>query len=501
MATGRTWIGRAAAVIASAVVAAALVVATPVRRVLTSQASSSARDSERELAWFRRAWASLSLRRAKQLPTSAPAGNDAREMPWDAYQNHPGYGVTVERVVSVFGQAEGGWPREQCDLFDDLIEGDGHLRSLFEQRSQAVAGKPYVIQAGGGSDEDKLAARVLEAAMRKLPLIPFFEHQLSCNRYGWGATEIDWGLLEFEGRTWAVPIGFTNVPARRFRIDPHSNTLRLLTAEHPSVGEELRAGKWIITQRPGPLARAALMRTATWTTCYKRFGTRDWVIYSHKFGLPLVLVSYEDGGPPAGNATDDPTRIVLQEIVRNVGSDGGAVVPDGVKVEIKEADRSGDASKTHGALIAYCNSENSKLVNGSTLANDNAGSGGASYALGEVHASVRWDNVQYDAALLEESVRTQIAAAFVHFNRMGAAAPLLKMQVVRDLTPMVRAKVTSIYVNELGGEASRTQLSEELGYRAPLDASDRLPGKPAPAPAGGGGGDAADDEDQMKEAA
>lgn len=474
----RSFARRAGAAVVTAAVTLALMLASPVRRL--AQASAASRSDERQQNWYRRLFNALSLQRPRPLGTTAPTGSDAREMPWDV-QGHPGYGVTVERVVAIFGLAEGGYPREQCDLFDDLVEGDCHLRSLFEQRSQAVAGKPHVIQAGGGDDEDKAAARALAFAMSKLPLIPFFEHQLTANKYGWGATEIDWGLLEFEGRTWVVPVWLANVPARRFRIDVPTNTLRLVTAKEPIKGEELRPGKWCITQRPGPLARAGLMRSATFPTCYKRFGTRDWVIYANKFGLPLVLVSYEDDGAPG--AVDDPSRQVGLEIVANIGSDGGAVVPKGVTVDIKEAGRGADASKTHGGLISYCNAENSKLINGSTLANDNAGSGGASYALGEVHASVRWDNVQYDAALLEESFRTQIGAAFVAFNQLAAAAPILRVQVVRDLTPLVRAQVTDIYVNKLGGKASRTQLSEELGYRAPLDDEDELAGAAAPDPA------------------
>lgn len=475
---------RARAGALAALAAIALVISAPVRRLVEG---SGARRANEEAAaagrWYRKLWSALSMQRPRPLGATAPSGTDAREMPWDQIQGHPGYGVTIERVISTFGQAECGHPREQCDLFDDLIEGDCHLRSQFEQRSQAVAGKPYVIQAGGPTEEDKRAARALAFALSRLPLIQFFEHQLTANKYGWGATEIDWGLLEFEGRTWVVPVWLANVPARRFKIDVVTNTLRLLTAARPSDGEELRPGKWVITRRPGPLARAGLMRSATFPTCYKRFGTRDWVIYANKFGLPLVLVSYDDDGGGGPKATADAaSREVGQEIVRNIGSDGGAVVPSGIKVDIKEAGRGADASRTHGGLIAYCNAENSKLVTGSTLANDNSQSGQGSYSQAEVHNSVRWDNVQYDASALEESVRTQLSAAFVAFNGLAAAAPLLRMQVVRDLTPLVRAQVTAIYVNELGGDASKTQLAEELGYRAPLDEGDKLKGKIASAP-------------------
>jgi len=427
-------------------------------------------------------WASL--RRQNPLSPEPPTGTQARELPWGEFQDHPGFGVTVERIVSIFRQAEVGYPQAQCDLFDDLIEGDCHLRNLFEQRSQAVAGKPYVIQAGGGAALDEQAARVLRAALNKLPLIEFFEHQLSCNRYGWAATEIDWGVVEAEGRRWVVPVALTNVPARRFRIHPDSGELLLLTATSPQ-GEPLIPGKWVVTCRPGPLARAALMRTAAFPATYKRFANRDWVIYSHKFGLPLTLAKYGDENTPAGDATGDPTRVVGQEIIPTLGNDGGAVVPRSVGVEVVEAGRNADASGTHGALIGQQNREMSKLVNGSTLANDNADSGGASYALGAVHDSVRWDNVQYDAERLRESTRLQVSVPFLVYNSLAgrAEAPLLSLQIAQDVTPKTRVEVADAYVNKLGGKLSRAQLGQDLGFREPLNEADTLAGAPKPEPA------------------
>jgi phage gp29-like protein len=463
--------------IAAGAAALWLAVSAPVRRVI-----APARGSATPTPWHRRAWALMSMQRARALGETAPTGQQARELPYDNVQNHPGYGYTVERVIALYGLAEAGYPREQCDLFDDLIEGNCHARSIFEQRDQAVAGKPFVVQAGDDSDEGRAAAEALKTALSRLQMIPFFTHQLGgANRYGWGATEIDWGIFEHGGRTWVVPVWLANVPARRFVVDVTTNSLRLITKDLPSKGEELIPGKWVVTRRPGPLARAGLMRTATFALGYIRFGTRDWVIFSHKFGLPLVVAQYDDQGDDNGT-TDDGTRQVLQDVVKNVGQDGGAVLPKSASVTLHAAG-AGDASKTQGSLIAYCNAELSKLVLGATLTADNAGSGGASYALGEVHASVRWDNITFDAALVEESFRTQLGAAFVRFNGLACAAPLLRIQVVRDLTPKVRAEVTKVFVNDLGGKASHTQLAEELGYRAPIDDEDQLPGAKTPAAA------------------
>lgn len=467
----RSLVRRAGAAIVAVLAAAWMAASSPVRRLIGGRA----RGGSRLTVW--------SMKRPSALGSRAPNGSQARVMPGDNVQCHPGYDVTVERVISIFGMAEVGYPREQCDLFDDLVEGNCHARSLFVQRAQAVAGKPWVVQPGDAGDEAVQAARAFSFALRRLRMMDFFTHQLSANKYGFAATEVDWGLCDFEGRTWVVPVWLANVGARRFLIDVANNELRLITAAAPARGEDLIPGKWVVTTLPGPLARAGLMRSGTAPLCYIRWGVTDWVVYCHKFGLPLVLAKYGGSEEETENdgTTDDATRKVLEDIVRNFGQDGGGVVSKSVDVDIKDAN-GGDATKMQGALVAYCNSEISKLVNGSTLANDNAGSGGASYALGEVHASVRWDNIQADAARLEEAVLTQLAGPFVRFNRITCAAPVLRIQVVRDLTPKVRAEVTDIYVNKLGGKASATQMAEELGYRDPLDDGDVLPG-PQAAPA------------------
>lgn len=417
------------------------------------------------------------LTRPRMLPDRAPTGIDAREIShYDGLVDHPGYAVTPAGIMSAFREAERGYPARQCDMIDDLVENDGHLRNLLEQREQAVAGKPWVVQAGGVDVDDELAARVLGEALRRLPMLQVFQHLLTVNRYGWAAVEIDWGVVMIDGRPWIVPTWLAPVPARRFRISmsPASggsvDELRLFADLSRPEGDPLRPGKWIVLRRAGTwIARAGLMRTAAWYAMAKRFGFRDWIIFSQRFGLPLVLSKYDA-------ESDDGARDTAEEIVRKIGSDGGAVIPKEIEVELVEAVKGGTNEKTHGGLIAHCNAEMSKLVNGSTLANDNAGSGGASYALGEVHAGTRWDSIVFDAELLQEAIRTQLAAPFVAFNALRASAPLTKIQVVRDLDPKVRAEIAVRLKNQLGIDVSISQMRQELGFREPQGDADAAPG-------------------------
>ncbi len=427
----------------------------------------------------------LSLKRPRPMPGSAPSGQDARDMRWyDGWTDHPGYAVTPQGILAAYRDAEAGRPQRQCDLFDDLIENDAHLRNLFEQREQAVAGKPWVIQADGTDGDSELAARVLGEALRRLPMIEVFQHLLAFNRYGYAGVEIDWGLMVFDGATYVVPVWIAPVPARRFRIVTGFSTssggideLRLYADVTRPDGDELKPTKWIVLRRSGTwVARAGLMRTASWPAMAKRLGFRDALIFSQRFGLPLPIATYDE-------STDDQAKDIAETIVRKIGSDGGAVVPKEIKLELLSGVQ-GDNQKVHSGLISHCNREMSKLINGSTLANDNADSGGASYALGEVHDSVRWDGVVFDAERLQEGFRTQAFAPFMHFNNLRGAPPLLKMQVVRELDPKIRAEIAVQLKNELGIEVSIKQLRQELGFREPAGDGDKAPGGPKPAAPG-----------------
>lgn len=439
-----------------------------------------------------RLWASLrsffvedagraSLTRPLALPADAPFGQQARNSKRSAWQDHPGYGVNPQRVIALFREAEAGSPAAQCDLFDDVIERDSTLRSLLEQRELAVAGKPHMIQAGGPGDVEALAAAVLSEAHEDLDTITMLRHQLGAARYGWAATEVDWDLRVINGREWVVPVHLANVPARRFRVDVDTNELRLVTDAQPQ-GEALRTGKWLVSRRPGPLARAGLMRTAIWPSIWKSFSARDWLVYAEMFGVPLVQAIYDDTGAMGGEAADAEARLVAEEIVRRIGSSGGATTPKSVEVKVHET-RGADNSGTHGSLIALANAEMAKLINGATLTSDNAGSGGASYALGAVHASTRYDLVVADAGLLEEAWRRHVARPFMVYNGLTGRAPRLGLQIAPEVAPKTFLECADLAANKLRLPLSASQIRRNTGLREPIDSADEVTGTPDPAPA------------------
>src|SRR5262249_1076823 len=159
---------------------------------------------------------------------------------------HPGYGLSPQRILRIYRDAEFGYVWPQCDLFDDVIERDGHLRSQDAMVIDGVAGKPWIVQAGGDDAASIEAAQMPEQALRRVPNMgENMEHLLTSRAYGWAATEIQWDVTP-DG-TFA-PIWFENVAHRRFIFGDGGREPRIVLRDQWD-GIPLEPGRWIFSRR------------------------------------------------------------------------------------------------------------------------------------------------------------------------------------------------------------------------------------------------------------
>jgi phage gp29-like protein len=424
----------------------------------------------------------LSLERPRPLPPRAPAGRVSRDLQFFDHSGlwHPEEGVTPERIRVAFRQAERGYPEMQVRLCRGLREGDAHARSLWEKRNAAVASKPTVFQPGEQTASAQNGARVFEIAMRRLDIRRTLGHLLECVHDGYSAAEIEWGTIRVDGSLWIVPVDLVLVQPERFRIGSvgmmgpdgasvRIDELRILADLKRPQGDDLDPGKWVFLRYGnGPLARAGQSRTAAPLLMGKRYGFRDWLILSQRYGIPMPIAKYKE-------SVEEWAKEVCRMIIENLGSDGGAVVPEGVELEIVrglEVDKA-----LQGPLIEYCNRELSKLVNGSTDATD--GSQGGSYARAAVHGEVRFESVRDDASALHTAIDLMIATPFAVWNGVSAP-PLMRQQIARDFSPQSLVALADGMTNKLGVKVSKQQLFEETGLRPPLNDDDATPGAPTP---------------------
>lgn len=391
--------------------------------------------------------------------------------PWpsvDRSSARPGYKLTPERVWSALRQAEMGYPATQIQMVEDVIESDGHLRGLYISRMTSVAYRPVILQPGDARPASVTAAEILGQAMVKANYHDLAWQSMDAVFQGFAPTEMQWGIDDETGAI--VPKWFSAVPLNRFRFD--TNDYPLITSATNPVGDPLLPGGWVYARRPHRrVVRAGLMRTAIWWALFKRMSMRDWMVFAEKFGIPLVLGFYEE-------RASEQSRKALEEAIIDIGTDGAAILSEATRIVVESgaAVRGGDVSSLHPAVIAMCNAEMSKLINGSTLSVETGGPG--SFALGKVHENRSNNLSATDAFWLEMVLRSSISQPFLVYNGFAAASPpRWKIQVVPDMAPLERVTVAE-KLQGMGLELDAEQMYEEYGLRRPGPAT--LLKKPEP---------------------
>lgn len=420
--------------------------------------------------WFTRAPKLDSLEPPKPLPEEPSSGRSSsitKQFP-DRWGTHPGFLLTPKRITSVFLRAEEGFPREQCDLFEDVVEQDAHLRSLCATRIIGVAGKPWILQAGDTSAGAVKAAEVLSDALQAVPnLLETFAHQLMAPAYGYAASEIVWERRD----GWIVPTWFANVPHRRFLFRGDEDEIRLATWLDSIQGLELRAGSWMVSRGIHRLAvKAGYMRSAVWWSYFKRLSVRDWSILCERFGMPFVVGKYSMNN-------SEELKKQIRRIVQSFGIDGGAAIEEGASIELLKNESGGGSGGVHSALSSFCNAEMSKLVTGATLTADTGTAG--SYAQSRVHETRGFDYTLADAESLGTRFEQDLGKTFCHFNGLAVKPPRLKIHVVRDVDPKTRAEVLAI-LQKMGLVLDGEQVRQEFQLKQPGTEPLALP-EPEPA--------------------
>jgi phage gp29-like protein len=424
------------------------------------------------LAVFAKAKTSLGLLLPRFLKTDTP--KQTRKLiasrTLDKYISHPGYGVDPRTIVSIYRNAEQGYTASQCDLFEDILESDGHLRSVIESRTLALTGKTWQIQADGTEPASLKAAEILQQALSNANFSSVIQSIISCRYFGYSASEIIWGQNESGD---FIPKHFIPIPHRRISFDDYDVPKLLNKDLVYNDGEDMPLGEFIFSANSGIMsetitARSGLLRTATWFALFKRWSWRDWTIYANKFGIPAVIGKYEPEAEPESIAE-------LEKAVKDIGEAGQAVLPSNTNIEMKEP-ASGGNSNIHAAIVASANAEISKLIAGATLTSEIKGNG--SYAAASVHENVAFSLVKADYKLVADAVKDQIIIPFLKYNGFSNIKPprlVIHISKTEAGTERLAQFEKALSMNI---ELDKEQIREELQFRAPPSAERTLKAGP-----------------------
>ncbi len=117
------------------------------------------------------------------------------------------------------------------------------------------------------------------------------------------------------------------------------------------------------------------------------FALNNWASFIETYGKPIRIGKYKPG------STKDEVR-KLKEMIKNLGSDLGAVISENTLIEFADFKNARANSELYDNLLNFCKKAISKRILGQTLTTNTETTG--SYAQAKVHDMVRKDILQAD---------------------------------------------------------------------------------------------------------
>lgn len=267
----------------------------------------------------------------------------------DAWRDYPADGLTPQRLISIFREADAGSLSAQMALFEQMEEKDAHLYSVANTRRLAVTGLQWEIvsaaqmpgwgAARGAARDRGLADEAAAFCDETLRSLTGFEESLSHLSLAvgrnislvelvWEATESGLQLAELQ------PVDFGRL------VLGELGDLRLLTEASRADGIELPPDKFIVHAphaSSGHPLRGGLLRVSALAYLGKHFALKDWLIFAEVFGMPVRIARY------APNATPEEKRELL-EMLKHLGADATGIFSKAVELEIIQSRSPGEVN-------------------------------------------------------------------------------------------------------------------------------------------------------------
>lgn len=328
----------------------------------------------------------------------------------DSYRDYVAQGLTPEMLAAIFKEADAGNVFRQAELFEQILERDGHVLGEKGKRERVILDAKFSVIPAGKKPEDAKIAEFVDGVLKGMT---DWEDSLEALQTavgrGFSSLEIFWDASS--GQAWPERLEF--LPQRRFTfLDPKSlvsNTPLLITDEVPQ-GVSIPSFRTIFHKyggKSGHPTRSGVLRVCAWMYLFKNYSIKDWVVFAEVYGMPVRLGKYD----PSASASD---KDALYRAVRAIGTDAAGVISKTTDIEFVES-KSGTASgDLYKSLASFCNVEMSKALVGAALSE--SGDGAGSLARDKVLDEVRKDLVRADARAIASTVRNQLIRPLVGFN-------------------------------------------------------------------------------------
>lgn len=339
----------------------------------------------------------IDLARLKE-EQAAPTVTGVRQV----VSGHPAQGLTPVRLARLLRDAEQGDPEAYFELAEEMEEKDLHYRGVISTRKQQVAQLEIAVESASDDRDDLYNADLVREWLRRDELTDEVFDILDAVGKGVSFTEIIWDTA---GRQW-LPARLEWRDPRWFTFDPDDGRTPLLRTV--AGWEPLKPYGFIRhvhKSKSGLPIRGGLARPVAWYYLFKNFDVKDWVQFLEVFGQPLRVGKYSPG------ASEEDKKTLLRA-VRNIASDAGAIIPEGMALEFIEAKISGNLDLFE-RFADWCDRQVSKAVLGQTGTTDT----GQYVGTAQAHQEVREDIERADARQLAATLNRDLVRPMIDLNR------------------------------------------------------------------------------------
>jgi phage gp29-like protein len=330
------------------------------------------------------------------------------------YEQHPAFGITPDKIKQIFLLAERGILYPQCDLASDIIELDPHIHSEYQKRCRAILQLKWSITPPhAASRKERKAAAIVNDIISSIDdLEDLFLQMMSAVLYGYACLEIanqenetGWKLI---GGVWKPKFQFR--PQRMFctKYDAQDNLFLRDSMAEMGAAELIPYGwiKHIHKNVSGYIPRGGLIRAIAFPFLFKNYTLRDLAQMLETYGQPIKIGKY-------GAGATESDRLNLFEAIKNIGRNAGGIIPDDMSLEFHEIAKAG--ADNFDLMIRLMDDYISKLFLGGTLTSGTQKNVG-SYALGEVHNSVRYELLISDAKQIATTLTRDLVYPLQYLN-------------------------------------------------------------------------------------
>jgi phage gp29-like protein len=378
------------------------------------------------------------------------------------FQTHPSRGLTPARLAQILEQAEQGDVLLQLELYEDMVEKDGHLYAELSKRQRALLTVEWSIEPpAGATAAEKQAAQDIEERIRSLD--DFEDVILGCAAAigpAFSCQEIEWQLV---GREW-MPKCIHFRPHTWFTLDRETRSQILLRVAG-AIGEPLVPFGWITHKhhaKPGYIARAGLMRQLVWPYIFKTYAIGDLAEFLEIYGLPLRVGTY-----PAQATKEE--KATLLSAVAALGHDAAGIIPEGMMVDFKEP--ADGKQEPFMAMIELMERTESKVILGGTLTSQADGKTSTN-ALGNVHDDVRRDILASDARQIASTLSRDLVYPIGVLNGLikdPARSPRLRFDTQEEEDFKTMAEGLKMVIVDMGMKVEKRWAYEQLGIPIPAE--------------------------------